>query len=693
MSELGASLTFHRTDLALFHLDEYRRTITCNLVEVKCYTELQDIGAYEQLKTRAARQLTRSEEVLTAAFDPHHDDPDRVDRSAKNLEFGTMLSFYLERARRHGTMDEGPHRAAHRLLDRLDEGYRLDFTRSGLVFDLARSGTEREHDHAVEFHRIGVDLITELLEAIPTVQAKPIVDTGPESDDEDTRDLVPTLAPLQLSVPRLTDAAFHGPTGSAADPAVGSKGPEADPSPHKSAAAPTLPAESPELEANVRAAPDEADREQPTQVGSEPDESASDDEELPWGSVDDNRPETVAHEPDVYVGVMKPSPQYGLLGEIAGRTVALDLNETHTISLFGVQGGGKSYTLGSIMEMASLPAPPVNELPHPLATIVFHYSQTQDYAPEFTSMVHPNDEAAQLQSLRERYGADPKALDDVLLLAPADQVSQRQHEYPGIKVEPLAFSSNELQIAHWRFLMGAVGNQSTYIRHITRIMRAHRNSLSLSVIRQGVADSGLPDHLKQLAQERLNLAADYIDDSVRLTDFVRPGRLVIVDLRDELIEKDEALGLFVVLMQLFAEARSGEQHFNKLVVFDEAHKYINSPDLLAGLIETVREMRHKGMSVLVASQDPPSVPVSLIELSDHIILHKFTSPAWLRHLQRANAALSDLSPEQMSRLKPGEAYVWASKATDAAFTHGAVRLHCRPRVTKHGGATKTAGGS
>ena len=53
----------------------------------------------------------------------------------------------------------------------------------------------------------------------------------------------------------------------------------------------------------------------------------------------------------------------------------------------------------------------------------------------------------------------------------------------------------------------------------------------------------------------------------------------------------------------------GEEHtFNKLVVFDEAHKYIESPDLVAGLVEVVREMRHKGTSIMVASQDPPSVP-------------------------------------------------------------------------------------
>ena len=188
----------------------------------------------------------------------------------------------------------------------------------------------------------------------------------------------------------------------------------------------------------------------------------------------------------------------------------------------------------------------------------------------------------------------------------------------------------------------------------------------------------MPDHLKHLAQERLDLAAEYIDDTVRLNDLVRPGRLIIVDLRDEFIEKDEALGLFVVLMQLFAEAQRRRSTFNKLVVFDEAHKYIDSPDLVAGLVERVREMRHKGMSILVASQDPPSVPISLIELSNHVILHKFTSPAWLKHLQKANAALASLTPRKWRNSSPGEAYIWSSKATDPAFTHSAVRIRCRP---------------
>ena len=90
--------------------------------------------------------------------------------------------------------------------------------------------------------------------------------------------------------------------------------------------------------------------------------------------------------------------------------------------------------------------------------------------------------------------------------------------------------------------------------------------------------------------------------------------------------------------------------------------------------------------------ESPSVPVSLIELSSQIIMHKFNSPAWLKHIQKANAALGELTSDKMSHLGTGEAYVWSSKASDDAFTRGAVKINCRPRITQHGGSTKTAVG-
>jgi hypothetical protein len=681
--ELGEAVSLKRTDLALWSLDARRRTITCRLVEVKCYSEVRGVSVFEHLKSRIAEQLARSQEVLRERFDPSLGLGDRPDRAVLNAELAGLLRFYLDRAVRHQTMRGDAADEASWLLGNLDGGpYRLQFTKTGLIFDLSGAGESSSADDGIEYHRIGRDLIEELLAAMPT---DPLLAA---------EDAARSLSSLDVSLPRLVDPAFRAPTRSHETPEeLETASPDSSLDDldvdvavvgrmEKDAATGT---EEVVLELEPRPAVAESTVRDEAVAPAEPSTAVEQVTAESSGAVaEEVRP------PQVFLGTSQPSPQYGVLGEDTtfGRTVALDLNETHTISLFGVQGAGKSYTLGSVIEAATMPAPPLNKLPRPLATIVFHYSPTLDYEPEFTSMVEPNTNPSQVHDLVTRYGGAPAALADVVILVPADQLEQRRREHPELTVLPLKFGSGDLGSAHWRFLMGAVGNQSTYIRQLQRIMKAHRRDLRLDVIRDGVADSSLPDHLKQLAQQRLDLAAEYIDDSVSIKDVVRPGRMIIVDLRDEFIEKDEALGLFVVLMQLFADAQ--RERFNKLVVFDEAHKYIDSPDLVDGLVESVREMRHKGMSVVVASQDPPSVPIKLIELSDIVILHKFNSPAWLRHMQKATVSLADLTPAKMASLAPGEGYVWSSKSTETDFTRGAVRLRLRPRITRHGGSTKTA---
>ena len=97
------------------------------------------------------------------------------------------------------------------------------------------------------------------------------------------------------------------------------------------------------------------------------------------------------------------------------------------------------------------------------------------------------------------------------------------------------------------------------------------------------------------------------------------------------------------------------------------------------------------LAQLLASQDPPSLPSAIIELSSLVILHRFNSPGWLKYVQRSITSLADLTPAQMAALAPGEAYLWATKATERVFTQKAVKARLRPRVTRHGGETKRAG--
>lgn len=701
-AELGDEVSFRRTDLALFDLDPMTRTVTCRLVEVKCYSQVGDLSAYEQLKVSIADQIGQTERVIAHHFDPKLNEQDRPDRAIKNRDLAALLGFYLDRSERYGIVLPEAAREARFFLNHLDDGsYSLRFTRSAVVFDFSKAGAETpEREHGIEYYRIGNDLIRQLVESavFDTESTAPFA-TRTYSDVTQELTRRRGLAP---AVPTFETAAFLCPSRDrtqAWDDASESPYPQMHPrvevfvrEPEPETTAVTA---APASDPNAPEAAHLADVMLPTESAATTVELASGRNSIAIptgggiGQFDAARIlSNVSY--DIMLGTNGSTPQYGLLGEVSGRKVALDLNQTHTISLFGVQGGGKSYTLGTVVEMASLPIPGINTLPEPLATVIFHYSPTMDYKPEFTSMVGANSVEEQTHSLREVYGAEPKALADVVLLVPEDKLDERRAEYPDIAVRPLQFSASELKASHWKFLMGAVGNQATYIRQIMRIMKSMRDDISLEGLRAGVEASSVPDHLKELARMRLDLAAEYISDGTSLTEVVRPGRLIIVDLRDEFIEKDEALGLFVVLLQLFADARVDGRSFNKLVVFDEAHKYIESPDLVAGLIEVVREMRHKGVSIMVASQDPPSVPVSLIELSSQILMHKFNSPAWLKHIQKANAALANLTPERMASLKAGEAYVWSSKATDESFSKGAVKLRCRPRVTQHGGATKVA---
>ena len=714
---VGDEVTLHRTDLALFDLDPAKRTVSCNLIEVKCYAQHLGLSGYGQLKERITEQLNQSERILQRHFDPQRTKPDRPDRRLKTHELALLLDFYLERGRRYRLMEREAAEEARVFLDRLEEGYMLRFSRSGLVFDFDKPGTEPpEHEVGIEFHRIGIDLIHDLVNNA----ASTAPETSSTEGDDDSGDWGGAGEAVQVpasesTIPRLHTAAFL-----VAERARSTTDLDSLPEANEDTDVARL-----ENASTSRSADDMPLSEEDESAASDPPESALSGE-LPVSAEDptDNVVEPAENDPvalpedhsqptpvversppvqeserpqgatgpdhDAILGVTTSSPQYGLLGEASGRRIALDLNQTHTISLFGIQGGGKSYTLGSVVEMACMPTEGVNDLPHPLGGVIFHYSSTLDYRPEFASMATPNSDGAEVDALRTRYGAAPQALTDLVILAPAAKVEERRAEYPGIEVMPIAFAASELKASHWKFLMGAVGSQSMYIRQLTLVMKKLRGELTLAALRQGIQDSGLSDYLKDLALLRLGFAEEYIDDAHRLTDILRPGRLVIVDLRDELIEKDEALGLFVVLLQMFAETTYRGRRFNKLVVFDEAHKYIDNPDLVAGLVEVVREMRHKGTSIMVASQDPPSVPTSLIELSTQIILHKFNSPAWLKHVQKANAALDGLTPRKLASLGPGESYVWSSKATDDAFVRGAVMVRCRPRVTQHGGGTKTA---
>lgn len=84
----------------------------------------------------------------------------------------------------------------------------------------------------------------------------------------------------------------------------------------------------------------------------------------------------------------------------------------------------------------------------------------------------------------------------------------------------------------------------------------------------------------------------------------------------------------------------------RVIALDEAHKYMNSSGeasvLTEQLLSTIRLQRHLGARVIISTQEPTVSP-KLLDLCSVTIVHRFTSPDWLRALQKHLAGVNDAS--------------------------------------------------
>ena len=680
--------SFERADDLLVDFHTEKREIVFTVIEIKCRQNLSD-DELAALQEKMQHQIENTILALRKRFDINYKIPDRLDRELMTLELQSLLTFYARRAARYNYLHEETAKDYERFILSLNQGnFTIRFKKLGLIYQFKSPDYQRkDYLNDTLFYILGKPMIERILDRDMSVKT---TDIALLTADEDFKTAFETSDRLLREESFKID--HEGDESSAQDQSSNAELVDKSTESHIEEK-PSTPIVENQTDDNMPKPSNEIGHEVEADT---PSDKVVDHAEVPVQDkpsilepvVDSNY---IQPDYDIMIGKSSGSEQYGILGEsINGhRKIAIDLSETNTISLFGVQGGGKSYTIGTVTEMTLKQFSKINLLPAPMASVIFHYSESMDYAPEFTSMIHSNDEAGQLKKLKEVYGAEPGKIEDVIMLCPVDKVEERQEEYPSIEVHPIAFHSTDLNVQDWMFLLKAVGNESTYINQLRAIMRANRKNLNLAGLKQSVEASPLlSTSQKALAQQRLAFAEEYIDDTCKLGTLLRPGRLIIVDLRDEFIDKDDALGLFVIMLNIFAGVKDYQGiRFNKFIVFDEAHKYMDNKDLTSTIVTAIREMRHKGVSMMIASQDPMSLPTEIIELSSVMLMHKFNSPQWVKHVQKSITQLQTLSSSDMATLMPGEAYLWATKSTDKGVTTRPMKISTRPRVTKHGGDT------
>lgn len=657
------------TDILMIACNVETREITFNLIEVKWRANLPSggIANAEDFRESIDAQLENSKKLLMQKFQQH--DKNEALNLYRAKELSKLLEYYLDRSYRFKNMDEDSYIKFSRFfteLSNLDKPYSLMFKKHALLFVVGeQSPSEPIRIGGVSYHVISKQEIQGYLNQANAQFSEPTQIFSHDQIKYRTTFFfsksVTSLASIKDEKPQVKEKEL--------DLRQDSKLNKPWTEPYQ--------AEVIEDKAIEKDVPYKSDLEK------------SQDEEEKAEVTSEVLP---CEPPTVLLGDHQITNQYGILGKLSttGDTIGLDLDGTFTISLFGVQGSGKSYTVGTILEMATKQFNKVNKLPSPLASVVFHYSKSESYEPEFTSLKEGNENQNEVERLKAEYGVSPQGIEDVVIITPKDRVQERQKEYKNIQVLPLEFSTNELTIEDWNFLMSTGDSSALYLRQLKSVLKEYRRNLTLENIKIGVQETDFEDRPRKLLEQRLRFVEEYINDKNKIGIVLKPGRVVIVDIRDEFIEEDEALGLFMVLLRIFSDVKYNNTTFNKMIVFDEAHKYMKNQNLMGNVVEVIREMRHKGVSMLIASQNPPSVPKEIIELSNLVVLHKFNAPAWLKHIQKTLTATESLQPAQLNQLKAGEAYVWASKSTHSIFEKQPQKIQLRPRITMHGGVTKKA---
>lgn len=413
-------------------------------------------------------------------------------------------------------------------------------------------------------------------------------------------------------------------------------------------------------------------------------------------------------------------PQYGLLGVIVDSIDDLpkiqnlvfgNTNEPWSVFICGSQGSGKSYTLSCLLENALLKRSSVNTNDHPAAGIVLHYDQFSNVSSgqlceaaylcsagvPVTVLVCPtslNIMKKRYENLLGRRGGsfnlrvrpfylkdDQLSTEIMMTLMAVDDVSERT---------PLYISSIR-QLLRQMILDkpdDPVFNYQDFLHRLDQLSLTKDQlaplSLRLDLLKSVLVDTKGEPHLQTFYDEIWQPEA---------------GSLTIVDLSDPFVTESDACTLFSIALKLFI---GGWQSAPRMVALDEAHKFLKSSieaqKLTADLISIVRQQRHLGSRVIIATQEP-TVSGELLALCNASIVHRFTSPAWYTTLRQHLVAVHERKDDQslfreITGLDTGQALVFCPTAIlDVSTETGRpkllrdeyFKLAVRPRASADGG--------
>mmetsp|Transcript_20203 Transcript_20203/g.46341 ORF Transcript_20203/g.46341 Transcript_20203/m.46341 type:complete len:831 (+) Transcript_20203:315-2807(+) len=392
----------------------------------------------------------------------------------------------------------------------------------------------------------------------------------------------------------------------------------------------------------------------------------------------------------------------------AGDQVYLNTHEPFCFVTVGVQGAGKSHTTSCVLESCLVPFKPGNvvKLNAPMLSMVLHYDQNTSSICEAAGLLQVG---GAVKSKMKHFGKNVSAAvtkDKAVILCSPSFYKQRKTFYGDYcTVKPLLFRWRSLTADHIKRIMRIESSDNQlYVAAFLDLLRTYQKqavvpdfSDFLEQVREVCNSSNQKGPLDQriallesvIAESEANSAL--LEESIDLTECAEQGiHLIIADLTDPLLSKEEANGLFQVLTEQF---RTLPTKGGKVLCLDEAHKYmdgVKADGLSSAIVNAARLMRHDGLRLLVSTQSPKALAPELLELVTVACLHHFHSPDWMSYL-KSKLPLQESAFARILSLNSGEAVAFATSHNlpigNAEGSH-CLPMRIRPRITEDLGSSR-----
>jgi membrane-bound metal-dependent hydrolase YbcI (DUF457 family) len=397
--------------------------------------------------------------------------------------------------------------------------------------------------------------------------------------------------------------------------------------------------------------------------------------------------------PEIYIGIDKPPIQWGIIGKSDHTAVGVDLNEPHIVFVSGKQGSGKGYTIGVLSEMLlKTSIPNISNVQKPATIILFHKPR-EDMRSEFWSIIHTNQNKKETEILEEEYNVMPQHVINAsklrIFLDPFVYLNERrkfEKEY-GTRVFPIGISPNGLTAEDWPYVL-SIGKKSgsMYVKKIFQIIKKtqYEKNFGLNMIRKHIDASDLNLNQKSFASMRLETLQEYLEAGDFIQDLAMGG-VNIFDLRKIMMEPDDVFSVMILVISAILNDENTERE-QFVFVINEAHDYLRkglSKDFTDYISYLVRKKRHAGTWLMLDTHFPEDVDPKIIKGSDIKIFHKsdIISSSLLNQIVEG-------TPIPPHELNTGQAIIRSDKSN--LGSDKLLIVNIRPRLTHHGGATKTA---